>query len=248
MAVKSFSAGKYGNRPTVAKPEFSVDLEGTPGKYEVMAVIIISLIIFAAVVIRMPFHSGLVNGIYTLLALAGLLSYIRFRLQIRPPLLMIICPGAAVLLDIVGNHFGLFSVTFGILPYDVVAHFVGTGLSFAAVIWLLQAIIKRFNYRIPSGMVVFFAITTTFSLAAFYEIVELWDEQLFNDQRIWTPADTPHDLASDIAGAVAAALIYALIVKKPWRAISDPSQRQASGDDAHPEVVYPVLDGKRRAK
>jgi uncharacterized membrane protein YjdF len=135
----------------------------------------------------------------------------KFRLGIQPPLLAIICPAIAVALDVIGNRFGLFSLKFGILPYDVIAHFAGSGLCLMAIMWLILAIFKRFDYKMPFGMAAFFSVVTTFSLASFYEITELWDEQLFGGHRIWSTHDTSHDLMSDLAGAILMAIVYSIV-------------------------------------
>lgn len=123
----------------------------------------------------------------------------------------------ATFLDIIGNKFNLFSRTFGFLAYDVFTHFVTAALSLVPVMWLLIALIKRFAYRLPLGFVAFFSVTTTFSLTAYYEILELCDEKFFGGHRIWTTHDTVHDLASDLSGIVVAAIIYSLAIRKRWR-------------------------------
>ena len=74
--------------------------------------------------------------------------------------------------------------------------------------WLLRATTRRMGVRLPQGMVGFFATTVTFSLCAWYEILELWDELFWNDNvRIHGTHDTAGDLQFDLAGIVFFALI-----------------------------------------
>jgi uncharacterized membrane protein YjdF len=130
---------------------------------------------------------------------------------------MILCLVSSIALDVIGNQFGLFSMRFGLFPYDIITHFTVSGLSFIPVMWLLIKLIRRFGYRLPLGFVAFFSATTAFSLAGYYEITELIDERLLGGHRIWTPRDTVQDLAADLAGIVIAAVCYSIAVKKQWR-------------------------------
>jgi hypothetical protein len=213
MAVRSISTFSDIEQRKTQKRKLQIVPPPKPGTGEVVAVMALAFIVMSILFVTMPYRGLWYNAIYTTIALAGFFGYIKYRLGIKPPLLSIACPAVAVLIDVIGNRFGLFSLTFGILPYDVFAHFLGTGLCFVAVMWLLLAVIKKFDYRLPFGMVTFFAIATTFGLSAFYEITELWDEDFFNGHRIWSTHDTSHDLASDIAGTLVIATIYVLIVR-----------------------------------
>jgi uncharacterized membrane protein YjdF len=53
-----------------------------------------------------------------------------------------------------------------------------------------------------------------FSLASFYEIIELWDELYFSGQRIWGPYDTATDLQWDLCGIILGTLLANLALKK----------------------------------
>jgi Predicted membrane protein (DUF2238). len=189
----------------------------TVGRSEVWLAGIITLAIYSALLIRMPYRASLVNGLYAGAALSVFYSYLRWRLDIRLPSLMLLGLVFGVFLDIIGNRFNLFSRTFGFLAYDVFTHFATAALSLIPVMWLLLALIKRFDSRLPLGFIAFFSVTTTFSLSAYYEILELCDEQFFGGHRIWTTHDTVHDLASDLCGIVVAAIFYTLAIRKRWR-------------------------------
>jgi len=177
----------------------------------------IALVIYSALLIRMPYRASLANGLYAGAALSAFYVYLRWRLSIRLPAVMVLGLVFGVFLDIIGNRFNLFSRTFGFIAYDVFTHFTAAALSLVPVMWLLLALIKRFDYRLPLGFITFFSVTTTFSLSAYYEILELCDEQFFGGHRIWTTHDTVHDLASDLCGITLAAIIYWLVIRKRWR-------------------------------
>lgn len=178
---------------------------------------LIALAFYSALLIRMPYRAPLANGLYAGVALSLFYIYLRWRLDICLPSLMLLGLAFGVLLDILGNQFNLFSRTFGFIAYDVFTHFTTAALSLVPVMWLLLALIKRFAYRLPLGFVTFFSVTTTFSLSAYYEILELCDEQFFGGHRIWTTHDTVHDLASDLSGIVIAAIFYTLAIRKRWQ-------------------------------
>ena len=181
---------------------------------EVLIAGISALAIYTALLLRLPYRSPVTNILLTTLALSSFYFYLRLRLNIRIPATMILCLVLSIALDVIGNQFGLFSRRFGLFPFDIITHFAISGLSFIPVMWLLINLIRRFGYRLPLGFVVFFSATTTFSLAAFYEITELIDERLLGGHRIWTPRDTVQDLAADLSGIIIAAVCYSIAIKK----------------------------------
>ena len=184
---------------------------------EVLIAGITALAIYTLLLLRLPYRSPVTNILFTTLALSSFYFYLRLRLNIRLPSGMILCLVSSIALDVIGNQFGLFSLRFGLFPYDIITHFTVSGLSFIPVMWLLIKLIRRFGYRLPLGFVAFFSATTAFSLAGYYEITELIDERLLGGHRIWTPRDTVQDLAADLAGIVIAAVCYSIAVKKQWR-------------------------------
>jgi hypothetical protein len=176
-----------------------------------------ALAIFTVLLLRLPYRSPVTNILLTALALSSFYFYLRLRLNIRVPSAMILCLVFSVALDVIGNRYGLFSRRIGLFPYDIVTHFVASGLSFIPVMWLVMKLIRRFGYRLPLGFVAFFSVTTAFSLAGYYEITELIDERFLGGQRIWTPRDTVQDLAADLVGIVIAAVCYGLAIRTRWR-------------------------------
>jgi uncharacterized membrane protein YjdF len=176
-----------------------------------------ALAIYTVLLLRLPYRSPVTNILLSTLALSSFYFYLRLRLNIRMPVAMIFCLAFSIAIDVIGNRYGLFSRRIASVPYDTITHFTASGLSFVPVMWLLIALIRRFAYRLPLGFVAFFSVTTTFSLAAYYEITELIDERLLGGHRIWTPRDTVQDLAANLVGIVIAAVCYSLVIRKRWR-------------------------------
>jgi uncharacterized membrane protein YjdF len=185
----------------------------------------LALLVYTTLLLRLPYRGILTNGLYGCLALGSFYSYLRLRLKIRVPLSMLFCLAFSIVLDIVGNQYGLFSRRIVAIPYDIITHFISSGLSLLPVAWLLMTLIRRFGYRLPLGFVSFFSVTTTFSLAAYYEITELIDERLLGGQRLWTPRDTAQDLAADLTGIIVAAVCYSLVIRRKWRGYHSPQSQ-----------------------
>ncbi len=179
-----------------------------------------ALVGLTALLLRLPYRAPLLNGVLTALALSALYLYLRMRLEIRVPANALLGLVIAVVLDIVGNQFGLFSRRIWFIPYDIITHFLTSGLTLMLVMWLLMTLFIRFDYRLPLGWIAFFSVTSTFSLAAYYEITELMDERWFGGHRIWSTRDTSQDLAADLVGAVIAAVGYSLLVRRGSRKLS----------------------------
>ena len=180
-----------------------------------------ALVMYTGLLLRLPYRSAPLNSLLAGTALTSLYLYLKYRLGIRLPLKLFACLLVSIVIDMIGNHFGLFSTRIASVPYDTITHFVISGLSFIPVMWLLMEVIRRFDYRLPLGLIAFFSATTTFSLGAYYEITELIDERFFAGHRIWTPRDTVQDLTADLAGIIIAAICYTLAVRKRWRQLHD---------------------------
>jgi hypothetical protein len=186
-------------------------------KPEVVVAGMLALAGYTVLLLRLPYRSPVTNILLSTLALSSFYFYFRLRLNIRMPVGMLLCLVLSIALDVVGNRYGLFSRRIALIPYDIITHFTASGLSFVPVMWLLMTLIRRFAYRLPLGFVAFFSVTTTFSLAAYYEITELMDERLLGGHRIWTPRDTVQDLSADLVGIVIAAVCYGFVIRRRWR-------------------------------
>lgn len=187
------------------------------GSGEALLVGLSAITVFTVLLLRLPYRLPLTNILLSTLALASFYFYLRLRLKIRVPAVMILCLVLSILLDVIGNRYGLFSRRILLIPYDIITHFLASALSFLPVMWLLMTLIRRFGYRLPMGFVAFFSATTAFSLGGYYEITELLDERLLGGQRLWTPRDTVQDLAADLVGIIIAAVWYGLAVRHQWR-------------------------------
>lgn len=185
-----------------------------PGKAEVLFVTVSALAAFTFLLLRLPYRAPVVNSLLTAFALSSLYSYLRLRLNIRVPFSMLLCLVFSVVIDIIGNQYGLFSRSFALIPYDIITHFASGTLGLVFVMWLLMALLERLGHGLTLGFIAFFSATTTFSLAAYYEITELMDERLLGGHRMWNPRDTAQDLAADLAGIIIAAVAYSLVIRR----------------------------------
>ena len=178
---------------------------------------VIAFIGKSLLLVQLPYRPWYVNTFYTVLLLAFLYSYFRFRQNIQLPPFVVFCLAAAVGTDVLGNLFQLYGDQpwIGPIYFDEFSHFVGSGFSLVPVYWLLRATTRRLGFRLPVDMTAFFSVTITFSLCAYYEILELWDEKFFTAPgwRLHSPTDSPNDLQWDLAGIVIAALIMTLAFK-----------------------------------
>jgi hypothetical protein len=148
--------------------------------------------------------------------LAAVYLYARFLRGINFPPALLALTYAAVQVDALGNLFSLYGRRFGPVMYDEFAHMAVQALVSPLLIWLLGAALAHFRVRLPAGLLVFFAVTTIFSLSAFYEIIEMWDERYFGGQRIWSTHDAPNDLQWDFLGiALGALAAYFLLRRAP---------------------------------
>ena len=186
--------------------------------YEFLAFSVLAFVGKSALLIRLPYRPIERNTVYTLALLAAFYCFFRFRFKITPPLFVVCCLGAAVAIDVLGNVLHFYGKEFAGVQYDEFSHFVGSGLSMVAAFWLLRATTRRMGHRLPLDLLSFLSATITFSLCAYYEILELWDERFWGDfQRLWSPQDSANDLQWDLGGIILAALITASIFKRADR-------------------------------
>jgi uncharacterized membrane protein YjdF len=144
--------------------------------------------------------------------LAAVYFYLRARYKISLPPALLLLVFAALEVDALGNFFSMYGrPVVGHVMYDEFAHLAVQALTMPLVVWLLSESLRRFGHELPRTLCVFFAAAIFFSLSAFYEIIELWDELYFGGQRIWSKHDAPNDLQWDFAGIVLGALLAYLI-------------------------------------
>ncbi len=152
------------------------------------------------------------------LYLWAIYAHVKARYGVKIPLSLLFLVWVAVALDGLGNLFDLYNTKFKYFQYDEFTHTAVPALAMPVVVWLLRAGLEHFGYRLPLGVVTFFAVTTMFTVSGFYEIVELWDDKYMWPQpgmRIHGPYDTPNDLQCDLLGmAIGGLLAYAILKRR----------------------------------
>lgn len=156
--------------------------------------------------------------------------YIKARYDAKIPFAFLFMVWASVALDGLGNLFDLYNTKFRYFQYDEFTHTAVPALTAPVVVWLLRAGLDHFGYRLPLGLVTFFAVTTMFTVSGFYEIVELWDDKYMWPQpgmRIHGPYDTPNDLQCDLLGMTIGGLMAYAILKRQVRSAQEPVEAAA---------------------
>lgn len=186
------------------------------GRIDVL--IIGALLIYGTLILlRMAYLPLYLSSIHCAVFLGGFHTYVRRRhgISIPPPLLLLVY--LTVALDGVGNLFGMYNRQFRYIQYDEFTHTASPALVAPVLVWLLREALNRYGYRLPLGLVTFFAVTTMFTIAGFYEVVELWDDKYMHPvpgMRIHGPYDTPNDLQCNLTGMIVGGLIAWLILRR----------------------------------
>jgi len=120
---------------------------------------------------------------------------------------------AALQVDALGNYFRMYGQQFGPIQYDEFSHMTVQVLVTPIIVWLVRQLLDRLGYQLSLKLTAFFAATIIFSLSAFYEIIELWDEVYFQGHRIWGPHDTANDLQWDLCGIVIGTLLAHMVLR-----------------------------------
>ena len=107
----------------------------------------------------------------------------------------------------------MYGTQFGPFQYDEFAHMTVQLLVTPIIVWLVQHALERWGHNLPLPLTAFFAGSIVFSLSAFYEIIELWDELYFHPHRIWGALDTATDLQFDLCGIVMGTLLACVLLK-----------------------------------
>jgi uncharacterized membrane protein YjdF len=157
--------------------------------------------------IRLPYRPPLVNGIYTAAYLLSAYAYLRHRLDLAIPPLILLCPVLSVAVDVLGNALGLYGTRVGAVEFDDLTHVVAGALALPPVMWLTGEVARRQSVPLPRPFLALLATCVTFSLSAYYEIVELWDELFLGGARLWDAHDSPSDLQWNLLGIVVAAIL-----------------------------------------
>ena len=173
------------------------------------------LALFAGVVflLMMCHLSFAFNTVFGIVFLTLFYVYVRGRHKINLPPSLLVSVFAALQIDALGNLFGMYGQQVGPLQYDEFSHMFVQVLVTPIIVWLVQHSLQKYGHRLPLTLTAFFSATIVFSLSAFYEIIELWDELYFHPHRIWGPLDTATDLQFDLCGIVVGTLLACLLLR-----------------------------------
>ena len=173
--------------------------------------VMVALFAGAAFLTKMCYLSLAFNTVFVVVFLALFYSYLRARLNIRIPVLLLVFVFLALQVDALGNFFRMYGTQFGPMQYDEFSHMTVQVLVSPLIVWLVSQLLKR--YRLPFWLNAVFAVTIVFSLSAAYEIIELWDEIHFGGKRIWGPYDTATDLQWDLCGIIIGTLFSCIMLR-----------------------------------
>ena len=181
-------------------------------KFE-LSLVLFSLASGLAFLLMMCHLSFVFNTIFGIVFLTLFYFYVRRRHQIHLPASLLVLVFLALQIDALGNLFGMYGQTLGPLQYDEFAHMSIQLLASPIIVWLVMLTMEKLGHHLPLTLTAFFAAATMFSLSAFYEIIELWDELYFHPHRIWGPLDTATDLQFDFFGIVLGTLLSCVLLR-----------------------------------
>jgi uncharacterized membrane protein YjdF len=168
-------------------------------------------LIGSAFLLKMCYLSLAFNTVFGIAFLAAVYFYLRTRFALHIPIALLLLVFTALQVDALGNYFGMYGERLGPMQYDEFSHLIIQVLVTPIGVWLLNGWLAARGYNFSLALTSFFAGTLMFSFAAFYEIIELWDEIYFHGQRIWSKYDTATDLQWDLCG-IAIGLMFANLV------------------------------------
>jgi uncharacterized membrane protein YjdF len=182
-------------------------------RYLEVPAVMIALLAGAVFLTKMCYLSLAFNSIFVLIFLTLFYSYVRIRLNIQIPLILLALVFLALQVDALGNFFRMYGSQFGPMQYDEFAHMTVQVLVSPILVWLTGRVLQQLGYRLPLRLTAFFAAAIVFSLSAIYEIIELWDEVYFGGHRIWGPYDTATDLQWDLCGIIVGTLFSCIMLR-----------------------------------
>ena len=174
---------------------------------------LLSLFAGVAFLLIMCHMSFAFNCVFGIVFLTLFYLYVRGRHKINLPVSLLALVFVALQVDALGNLFGMYGTQFGPFQYDEFAHMTVQLLVTPIIVWLVQHTLEKWGHNLPLPLTAFFAGSIVFSLSAFYEIIELWDELYFHPHRIWGALDTATDLQFDLCGIVVGTLLACVLLK-----------------------------------
>jgi uncharacterized membrane protein YjdF len=178
-----------------------------------LSLALLALVGGVAFLLMMCHLSFAFNTVFGIVFLTLFYLYVRRRHGINLPASLLVLVFLALQIDALGNLFGMYGQKFGPLQYDEFSHMSVQLLVSPILVWLVQQTMEKLGHRLPLFLTAFFAGTTMFSLSAFYEIIELWDELYFHPHRIWGPLDTATDLQFDFCGILVGTLLGCVLLR-----------------------------------
>ena len=167
--------------------------------------------------LRLPYLPIFINTPIGLGLLLAFQHYVRLRYNLQIPVILLLLVLAAIEVDALGNVFNLYNQRFKVIQYDEFSHCLTSALVLPVIVWLVRAGITRTDYRLPIGLIAFFTFTTVFTLAGFYEVIELWDDKYMHASpgwRIHGPYDTANDLQWDFIGMGVGAILSYFVLRR----------------------------------
>src|SRR5262249_19480214 len=201
----------------------------TVKRYEIP--LVIGLLVWGTLfLLRLPHLYIWISTPISVAYLWAIYAFVKARYEVEIPIALLFLVWASVALDALGNlkfgdYPGLYNTKFKYFQYDEFMHTAVPALIAPVMVWLLRAGLDHFGYRLPLGLVVFFAVTTMFTVSGFYEIIELWDDKYMWPQpgmRIHGPYDTPNDLQCDLVGMTIGGLTAYVILKRQVKNAQEP--------------------------
>ncbi len=187
----------------------------------------LALIAGAAFLTKMCYLSLAFNTLFTVAFLTIFYLYVRMRLNVRVPIVLLVLVFLALQVDALGNFFRMYGRQFGPMQYDEFSHMIVQVLVSPAIVWLVSRLLNQYGHHLPLKLTALFAATIVFSLSAVYEIIELWDEIYFGGKRIWGPYDTATDLQWDLCGIIVGTL-FSCIMLRTFQPVYRPTSLQQS--------------------
>ena len=182
-------------------------------KFEV-SLALLSLVAGVTFLLMMCHLSFAFNTVFGIVYLTLFYVYLRGRHRINIPASLIVLVFIALQVDALGNLFGMYGTRFGPVQYDEFSHMMVQVMISPSIVWLVQKVFERLGHHLTVLLTAFIAGCLVFSLSAFYEIIELWDEKYFHPGRIWSPLDTATDLQFDLCGIVIGTLLACVLLRK----------------------------------
>lgn len=178
------------------------------------AFIFLVFIVFIIFAINLPYiyFTGVTFSSIIMLSVLYVLFDRMFKIKIPFGILFLLFVG--VLIDALGNFFDLYGKKIWFFWYDEMSHFVGTGIIAFAMWWLFHHLSDTRRLIVPRNLIFLLVFSLSVTLAAFYEVTELWDEWLSDRKRIWGEYDTARDLQWDMIGGGIGIILGHLILRK----------------------------------